>query len=295
MIDLTLLPAPDVVEKLDFESVFEALKALASEQDPTLASALQYESEPLTKLLQVYAYRELTIRQRINDAARAVMLAYAAGADLDQIGARYGVARLLIQPAAPDALPPVDAVYESDADFRERILLSLDAYTTAGSRGSYIFHARSASGDVLSADAVSPVPGQVTVYVLSRIGNGMASAALLAAVTAAVNAELVRPMTDQVTVLSASIVTYTIAATLMISPGPDSEAVRAAALAAATQYAADTHKMGRDISLSGIYRALHQPGVWQVNLTAPAANIGVAPGQATHCTSITLAVEVSDD
>ena len=295
MIDLTLLPAPNVVEPLDFETIFAEIKALAIAQDPTLASALQYESEPLTKLLQVYAYRELLIRQRINNAARSVMLAYATGADLDQIAARYSVARLLIQPAAPDALPPLDAIYESDIDFRERILLSFDAYTTAGSRGSYIYHARSASGDVRSAEAVSPAPGQVTVYVLSHTGDGTASAELLAAVTAAVNAELVRPMTDEVTVLSASIITYAITATLQVPPGPDADAVRAAALQAAEQYAADRHKTGKDISLSGIDRALHQPGVWRVDLDTPAANIAVAAGQAAYCTSITLTVEVSDD
>lgn len=294
MIDLALLPAPDVVEKLDFETILADLKALAIAQDATLTSVLQYESEPFTKLLQVYAYRELTIRQRINDAARSVMLAYATGADLDQIAARYGVDRLLIQAAAPDAIPPLDAVYESDADFRRRILLSLDAYTTAGSEGSYIFHALSASGDVLDAAATSPEPGQVTVYVLSRIGSGTASAGLLSAVRAAVNAEFTRPMTDQVTVLSASIVNYAIAGTLVISHGPDTDTIRAGALAAAEKYAADMHKMGADISLSGVYRALHQPGVLQVNLSAPTANIAVSSGQATHCTGITLTVEVSN-
>ncbi len=34
------------------------------------------------------AYREVIWRQRVNEAARAVMLAYATGADLDQIGGK---------------------------------------------------------------------------------------------------------------------------------------------------------------------------------------------------------------
>jgi phage-related baseplate assembly protein len=41
----------------------------------------------VTALLQVVAYRELLLRQRINEASKAVMVAYAASADLDQIGA----------------------------------------------------------------------------------------------------------------------------------------------------------------------------------------------------------------
>ncbi len=43
---------------------------------------LELESEPATKLLQENAYRELLLRQRINEAAQAVMVAYAMGGDL---------------------------------------------------------------------------------------------------------------------------------------------------------------------------------------------------------------------
>ncbi|MDO5641497.1 MAG: hypothetical protein Q4G26_03800 [Paracoccus sp. (in: a-proteobacteria)] len=41
---------------------------------PQLGPVLDLESEPLTKLLEVSAYREMVIHARINDAARAVML-----------------------------------------------------------------------------------------------------------------------------------------------------------------------------------------------------------------------------
>lgn len=36
----------------------------------------------------------MLLRQRVNEAARAVMVAYAVGGDLEQIGANYGVGRL---------------------------------------------------------------------------------------------------------------------------------------------------------------------------------------------------------
>ncbi len=35
--------------------------------------------EPIVKLLQENAYREVILRQRVNDAAKAVMLAYSTG------------------------------------------------------------------------------------------------------------------------------------------------------------------------------------------------------------------------
>lgn len=293
MIDLTQIPAPAVVEALSFDTVYAQLKAQAIALAPELEAALGYESEPVTKLLQACAYRELLLRQRINDAAHATMLAYATGSDLDNIAARYGVARLLIQAADASATPPVAAVYESDADLRRRVLLSLDAYTTAGSSGSYIYHALSADADVLDASVTSPAPGMVTVYVLSRTGQGSAPEDTLTAVTQALNAETVRPLTDQVSVLSASIITYTITATLQLPAGPDATTVQATAQDAAQAYADSVHRLGQTVGLSGIYRALHQSGVTQVTLDEPVANITPASGQAAYCTAINLSVEVS--
>lgn len=287
-VDLSQLAAPAVVEALDFETILSAMVSDLVAREPSFTALL--ESDPAFKILEVAAYRELLVRQRVNDAARAVMLAYASGTDLDQLAANYGISRLLITPADDTTIPPTPAVYEADAALRSRVTLSLEGYTSAGSQGSYVFHALSASGEVKDVSATSPTPGQVVVYVLSQTGSGTASVDLIGAVEAALNAEKVRPMTDQVTVLSASIVNYTIEAELVIYPGPDSTVVLAAAEAAAAAYAEQQHRMGYDITLSGIYSALHQPGVQRVNLAAPTANITVGDGEAAYCTGITLTV-----
>lgn len=287
-IDLSQLTAPDVVESLSFEAIFQAMLADLIARDPTFSALV--ESDPAYKILEVAAYREMLIRQRVNEAAYGVMLAFATGPDLDQIGANYGVQRLVIDPGNPNAVPPVDPTYESDADFRARIQLSPEGYTTAGSEGSYVFHGMGADADVKDVQAISPTPGQVTVYVLSRTGTGTASPELLAAVGTALNAEQVRPMTDQVTVLSASIVNYTVTAELVLYPGPDSAAVLAAAQSALATYTEAQRRIGYDVTLSGIYAALHQPGVQRVNLTAPAANLVIGDGEASYCTSATVTV-----
>jgi phage-related baseplate assembly protein len=262
-------------------------------RDPAFTALV--ESDPAFKILQVAAYRELLLRQRVNDATRAVMLAFASGADLDQIGANFGVARLVLDAGDATAIPPVAPTLEPDADFRARIQLSAEGYTTAGSEGSYVSHALGADGDVKDAQAISPAPGEVTVYVLARSGSGAASPELLASVQAALNAERVRPMTDQVTVLSAALVPYTITAELVIYPGPASEVVRQAALDAATAYAEAQRRIGYDVTLSGLYAALHQPGVQRVNLATPTASIAIGEGQASHCTAITLTVAALTD
>lgn len=78
-IDLSQLPAPNVVEVLDYESVLSERKttllSLCDEsQRDAVARTLQLESEPLTKLLEESAYREIIWRQRVNEAARALSL-----------------------------------------------------------------------------------------------------------------------------------------------------------------------------------------------------------------------------
>ena len=294
-IDLSRLPAPNVVDVIDFETLYaerkEALIALYPEQQQAdIAATLELESEPLAISLQENTYREMILRQRVNDACRAVMLAYAIGADLDQLGANVDVQRLTITLADATTTPPTLATMETDTDYRARIQLSFQGYSTAGSRGSYIYHAMSADGKVLDALPVSPTPGAIMVYVMSHLGDGSADADLVAKVRAAVNAEIVRPMTDQVDVQSASIVTYAVNAELIIYDGPDSATVTAAARIDAQAYADSVHRIGYDVALSGFFKALHQPGVKTVNLIAPAANIAIADGQAAYCNGITLTV-----
>lgn len=293
-IDLSQLPVPAVIEALDFEAIYQEQLAYFQEVMGDGWTAL-LESDPISKLLEVFAYREMMLRARINDAARAVMLAYAVDTDLDQIGGNYSVQRLLVDAGDSQAIPPRAPTYERDDDFRRRIQLSPEGYTTAGSEQSYVFHGLSAHSEVADISVISPLPGTVTVYVLSREGNGAASDELLGAVSTALNKEQVRPMTDQVTVQSAHIVTYSIVAELVVLPGPDSAVVRAAAEASAAAYTASQNRMSRDITLSGAYAALHQPGVQRVNLVSPAANITLGAGEAAYCTEITLTVAGQTD
>lgn len=285
VIDLTRVPAPAVVEPLDYEAILAAMRADLQAKVPDLALA---ETDPATKVLEVAAYRELLLRARVNEAARAVMLPYALGADLDNLATLFGVQRLVITLADPNANPPTEAIMEDDGPLRERVQLSLDGLSVAGPERAYVFHARSASGQVLDASATSPSPGEVVVSVLARAGDGTADQALLDTVAAAVSAEGVRPLTDHVTVQAAAIVPYAVEATLYTYAGPDTSVVLANAQAAMEQLAQQTHKLGYDVTLSAIYAALQQPGVQRVELAAPTAGLVIDRDQAAYCTSITL-------
>ncbi|HTO17691.1 MAG TPA: baseplate J/gp47 family protein [Pseudomonas sp.] len=293
VIDLSGIPAPNVIEPLDYEQLLDERKAhlislYPEDQRAKIAADLELESEPLTKLLQENAYRELILRQRINEGAQACMLPYAKDGDLDNLVAFEKVTRLLITPANPNAVPPTAAVYESDADLLRRYQLALEAKSKGGTRDYYRYHALTASGQVLDADALSPLPGRVVVHVLSRADGGLPSQALLDQVQAAVTAEDVRILTDYVTVQPAVLVDYSITATLYFEPGPYTEVALTAARTAVADYAQERHRLGLDVSLSGLYRALHQPGVRRVELTSPAADLIVQPAEASRCISIEL-------
>ncbi|MDC9821957.1 baseplate assembly protein [Pectobacterium polonicum] len=300
MIDLSQLPAPAVVEELDYEAIYTERKAMLlslypEDQRAAVARTLTLESEPLVKLLQENAYRELLWRQRVNEAARAVMVAFAQGDDLDQLGANFSVARLVITPADDSTLPPTPALMESDSDFRLRIQQAFEGLSVAGSVGAYQYHGRSADGRVADVSVISPSPASVTVSVLSREGDGSASPELVAIVAAALNGEDVRPVADRVTVQSAAIVPYEIDATLYLYRSPEAEPVRAAAEQKLKAYISAQHRLGRDIRRSAIYAALHVEGVQRVELTTPAADIVLTAGQASYCSGYRLGVGGADE
>ncbi|MCQ4106494.1 baseplate assembly protein [Erwinia persicina] len=299
-IDLSQLPAPDVVEALDYETLLAERKATLislypADQQAAIARTLTLESEPIVKLLQENAYREIILRQRVNEAARANMVAFATGGDLDQLGVNNGVLRLTITPADDAAIPPVAAVMESDDDFRLRVAGAFEGLSVAGPTGAYEYHAKSADGRVADASAISPSPAVVTVTVLSREENGTAPADLLAVVDAALNDENVRPVADRVTVQSAAIVNYRVDATLFIYPGPEAEPIRAAAEARLAAFVSAQRRLGRDIRQSALYAALHVEGVQRVQLNAPAQDVVLDKTQAGYCTGYTITFGGSDE
>lgn len=299
-IDLSQIPPPVVVEPLDFETLFAQRKAAfiamyPEDEQEEIARTLELESEPITMLLEENCYRELLLRQRVNEAARAVMLAYSTDSDLDNLAVNFNVERLTIQEEDDSVTPPIEAVMESDADLRTRTQQAFEGLSVAGPTAAYEFWGRSADGRVADISAVSPTPACVTISVLSREGDGTASDDLLSVVAAALNDEEVRPVADRVTVQSAEIVPYQIDATLYIYPGPEAEPVRQASEQQLQVYIAAQNRLGRDIRLSAIYAALHVEGVQRVELAQPVADIVLSDYQASHCTEYTITVGGYDE
>ena len=294
MIDFPGLPPPAIIEALDYETLLTERKVRLVAAAPEylragIAAALQLESEPLTIELQQQAYTELLLRQRINEAAKASLLAYATGTDLDNRAADYGVSRLLITPADPYATPPAEAIWESDDRLRYRCLLALAGLTTTGSRGAYLFHAMTASANIRHAQVVTPEPGLVRVYLLDQRGDGVPERSLLDTVQAYLSAETRIPLCDTVEVVAGRPRTFTIVATIRFEDGAFTGTGGLQSARQRVQAMLDRRqKLGATVPLSDIYAALQVAGIASISLASPPGDIECVAGEYPRCLGIDL-------
>nr|WP_255607994.1 baseplate J/gp47 family protein [Methylosinus sp. Sm6] len=223
------------------------------------------------------------------------MLAFATGADLEQLAALYGVTRRLIAAATADAA----AVYETDGELRRRVQIAPEAFSTCGSAGSYIHHALEAAPELIDARPILSLSssGQagVRVVCLARDGDGVPSDAALAAVRARLNCTDVKPMTVPVAIAGAAPVAYSVAAVLQIHAGTTAAPIRVAATAAAQAMIAARRGLGVDVLRQAFEAALRVAGVERVVLTAPQADIDIADDQCAFCVSLDVLVPSDDD
>ncbi|EOC7241303.1 baseplate assembly protein, partial [Escherichia coli] len=163
-IDLSQLPRPQIIESLDYESILKDVKAFMIDAFPenmrsAVSAAIALESEPLNIIAQAIAFREMLLRQRINDAAAGCMLSHAVSTDLDNLAAIVNAKRLELKPATDTEA----AIMESDSAFRLRAQSGFEGFSVAGPSAAYEYFARSASGLVADARATSPSPATVIV------------------------------------------------------------------------------------------------------------------------------------
>lgn len=159
----------------------------------------------------------------------------------------------------------------TDEEFYELMRASQDAYTTAGSEGAYIYHAKRVSTEIADVAVTRPADGCVALYVLMTDGTA-AGTEVKNAVKAACSKEEVRPLTDQVDVNDPETVAYNISFKFFIpqnSPYSSSEIVSAVD-AAVEQYAAwQNGKLGRDINPDKLREYLAGTGVKRIEMTEP--------------------------
>lgn len=281
-IDLGKLPPPDAIETLDVDTLFaeriaELRAALIEENGSDEPWNAVLRADPLVKDQTVNSYRELLLRNRINEAVRAVLLATAMEGDLEQLSADFNLNRL---------------EGESDDAFRARRQLAPEGYAVAGPEDAYRFHALSVDATIKQVSAVKGEDNRVTVVLLSREGNGSVNAGIVAKVHEALSPLSLRPMTDALYTRSADITETAVSIRIEIGPGPDAASVEAKALAGLQAYVASRHAVGVTLNYDGLIGAARKADpVERVTVLAPEADVDPGVMGAVFVTDIAVEVE----
>lgn len=279
-VDLSTLPEPIAIETLDGEQIIaELMEDVATRFE---AVGVNYnvghlEYDPVKIVMEAFAARELQLRARINDAVKAVLVAYSSGSNLDALAATFGVTRLS---------------GEGDVEFKQRLLLAPESYSSAGTPGAYIYHARTVSPLIKDVGLEVPTPGQVIVYLLSFSGLEPLGDEVVQGVRAVMCRDEIRPLTDAITVVQAETVNYAVTLTITVPDGPDPDVVKTAAIQSLSQFVSDQFLVGRTVHLSGITAAAHVPNVKNVVIQEPAGDVIIGVGQAGWCSDLIVDVVV---
>ena len=288
-IDLSGLTPPDIIETVDFETVVAEMRDDLVARFPAIENVIDLESEPARKLIEVFAYRETLLRARINDGARAVLLASSYGTNLDHLGALFGTPRETVADADGNA------VAESDARYRRRLQLAPEAFSVAGPEGAYQYHALTAAGWARDATAITPAPGVVRVTMLKTGAEPLPTADELGAVQKYLGDEAVRPLTDTVHVLGPEVIPVAIAAVLTLYPGPDATVVLNRATSALSAWLETNRMLGSNLPRSAIFAKLHQEGVRSVDLLSPGGDVVTDDTQVYSVSGLSITAATTRD
>lgn len=282
-VDLSRLPAPEVVKQLDYNDIRTSALADLVTIFPEFSALTS--ADPAVKVLELFCYREILIRSQTNQQSLDNMLAFATGSDLDHIAVRVNLERFILNEGDP--LRGIEALLENDEDFRARIVRAPEGFSVAGPIGAYVNLATDAHADVRFASAISPAPSDILVTIQSRVGNGTASAEVIEAVRQYLNDENRRPLGDRLTVQSAQIKEFSVIANIKTFGGASSDLVLIAARTRLLSWLADNQRLERDITIDAIHAQLRVEGASLVTLDGW-QDIICGPTEAAYCTQISI-------
>ena len=178
---------------------------------------------------------------------------------------------------------------ESNDALRERIQQAPESFSVAGPTGAYEFWAKTASSLIADVAVYSPSAGNVAIRPLLS-GGVLPGAEILATVLAVCGAKGIRPLTDNVSVLSPEAVSYDINLTYYINraDATSSVAIQAAVTAAVAAYALwQKSKLGRDINPAELIYRIRAAGAGRVEVTSPVYTV-LQPYQVAQNGSVTV-------
>ncbi|WP_455475337.1 baseplate assembly protein [Bartonella sp. B17] len=268
--ELSNFPPPSVIQELSYEEIrADAITRLKRLQPDYIA----LESDPAIKVIEALCYREFLLRTRINNAARANLLSYASGTDLDHLGDWHGVKRL---------------DNEEDERYRTRIRLFRQGSSSGGTSPRYRFHALSASNRV--RDAIAYRRGKSPIVHIAIFGDnvdGSADKALLDLVSSYLNAPNIIMTNDVLHVHSAVCETVNIIANVYLTPETNPEILKLMEQNLRKEWS-NIQGLGRNLTLSFWISKLMLDGVQRIEPIYPIKDYFVDESQAVAIGKITL-------
>ena len=263
------LPLPTAIEVVTFETVLaenvEIMKGLLKDWIPV-------ESDPYMIVLEAFSYKELQNRLNDNEKIKKMIPHLTSGGDLDVVLFSYfgGIKRL---------------ENENDEDFLDRAVLSLNRSSTAGAYKTYEYHTYSANEiieDVKVMNGLKLLASYVPLFLnkneteilaaLFQLIGDMATVKVYIAssdeitnetiqdVITMLNDERIRPLTDRVKVLPASIKDLVLDVDLEIYDLNNQELIQKNI----TKNFDKFFKIGEDLIYSELISKLHVNGVYKV-------------------------------
>jgi phage-related baseplate assembly protein len=169
---------------------------------------------------------------------------------------------------------------ETDEQYRYRVWLAIESFSTCGPREAYEFWTLSASPDIIQAIIYSSpeIAGEVWIYPLLRDGELPTQDFCDNVVLPVVNADTVRPVTDYVTVKLATEFIYTLNVDYWILQG---NAVLADSIQTAVNQAAldwiqwQRSAISRDLNGSELIKRMLEAGAKRVVINSPSPSFQV--------------------
>ena len=277
----------EVLEDLDAETILaqrmQRLKQLWSEYDPP--SAAQYDVEnlefdPIKINQEVCTYFELLLRDRVNQAARSITLAYAIGTDLDAIASRY-----------PGGVPRLPG--ESDDRYRRRIWLSPNTLSPHGTAEAYEFWALTALPVLRDVTATRSVLYDYypTIVITCLMGldsdNPSPTQEQLVQVRAYIQNLSRQGFTDVISISGPKVKETAYKIAVWLYPGTVPEQAMARINANLQKLVEAQYWLGHDHTHTAIHSACSISGVHHVDILEPTENIYIPSDWVVKVTGIT--------
>ena len=223
-----------------------------------------YDSDPLTYAADILAADRIALMQAANDAADASWLFTATGGALEDIVAQYGLARI---------------VGETDAQLRVRAVGQFQS-RSIGTPESVLADARAALPEVADVSfQADRANNRINIWLaVTDDTSPVPTAAQRTAVSDYINADSRRPIWLTYDVQPCVAAAYTVAGAITYrrgAPSPEAD-VRARLTAFIADYRG---RLNRRLATSAIVAAMWAPGVVDIDLTSPSADVAKALAQ----------------